>query len=130
MHLLSGLLTSYWFIKDAKRKKRITSWMMIKYYTHRIWRITLPYMLALFLSVSLTRYLGKGPFYPNEGFESQQCRTRWWTNLLYINNVYNADDNVEKMVCFSSSRTYMVIATFNHVIFTFILNLSLNLVPR
>ena len=36
--LLSGLLTSYSFLKEANKAKRIKISFMIKYYVHRYWR--------------------------------------------------------------------------------------------
>ena len=37
-------------------------------------------------SATLTRFLGNGPFYPNDGFEKNSCKNNWWYNLLYVNN--------------------------------------------
>ena len=48
-------------------------------------------MLVLMISAALTPYLGTGPFYPKDGFELDRCRTTWWTNLLYINNLIKCD---------------------------------------
>ncbi len=81
--LISGLLTSYLFMREVKgQNKPITFGLMAKYYLHRIWRITPAYMLVLFFSIALSRYLGDGPFYPKNGFEINFCRDTWWTNLL------------------------------------------------
>ena len=66
------------------KQKKITIGLMIKYYIHRLWRITPPYMLALFFSVALSRYLGDGPLYPSVGFEINYCKETWWANLLVI----------------------------------------------
>ena len=48
-------------------------------------------MLVLMVSATLTRYFGKGPLYPADGFEVNQCKDTWWTNLLYINNFAKTD---------------------------------------
>jgi hypothetical protein len=50
-------------------------------------RITPPYALVILFSVTLTKYLGRGPVYPKDGFETSDCATNWWRNLLYINNI-------------------------------------------
>ncbi len=76
-------MTSYLFMNEIQeKKKKITFGFMFKYYFHRLWRITPTYMIVLFFSASLTRYLGDGPLYPSEGFEINQCKESWWTNLL------------------------------------------------
>ena len=43
-------------------------------------------MIVLMISATLTKYMGQGPLYPKDGFEIDQCKDTWWTNLLYINN--------------------------------------------
>ncbi|XP_069123536.1 nose resistant to fluoxetine protein 6-like [Argopecten irradians] len=92
---LSGLLVSYLFMKEMKREKGRINWFM--FYFHRIWRLTPAYMLVLFLNMSLFRYLGDGPGWPNDGIEAT-CRETWWTNLLYINNIYK-----RRKMCFGWS---------------------------
>ena len=62
---------------------------MLKYYLHRVWRITPPYMCVLMFNACLSRYLSTGPFYPLNGFETNFCSNSWWTNLLYLNNLVN-----------------------------------------
>lgn len=85
--LLSGLLTSYLFMKEmAKRNGNLSVNLMVKFYVHRIWRITPPYMLCVMVAGCLTQYLGTGPNYPNTNGLDPNCKTKWWTNLLYINN--------------------------------------------
>ena len=45
-------------------------------------------MLVLGAHTALAYYLGDGPLWPTieEGMEPN-CKTSWWTNLLYINNL-------------------------------------------
>ena len=52
----------------------------------------------LLFEATLTRYLGNGPMYPQQGFEIDMCKSTWWTNLLYVNNLIYVD----KMVIFWS----------------------------
>ncbi|XP_021346367.1 nose resistant to fluoxetine protein 6-like, partial [Mizuhopecten yessoensis] len=87
---LSGLLVSYLFMKEMKREKGRINWFM--FYFHRFWRLTPPYMLMLFIDMSLFRYVGDGPFWSKEGTDGKFCRSSWWTNLLYINNVVKTDE--------------------------------------
>lgn len=51
-------------------------------------------MLVLMVSATLTKYMGSGPNYPKEGFEINSCKTTWWTNLLYVNNLVETDKSV------------------------------------
>lgn len=53
-------------------------------------------MLTMMFSATLTKYLGSGPFYPQTGFEVDQCES-WWTNLLYINNFVKTDKMVRNI---------------------------------
>jgi peptidoglycan/LPS O-acetylase OafA/YrhL len=84
-------------MKETSRGKKINVSFIIKYYVHRYIRITPPYMVMVFISLTLTKYIGSGPFYPPEGFEPSECKYNWWHNLLYINNLYDPF----KMVFFS-----------------------------
>lgn len=55
-------------------------------------------MFTLILSANISKYLGSGPFFPTNGFESQEnCETYWWTNLLYINNFIKSEKMVNKL---------------------------------
>ncbi|XP_060069287.1 nose resistant to fluoxetine protein 6-like [Ylistrum balloti] len=86
---LSGLLVSYLFMREMDKTKGKMNWAM--FYFHRFWRLTPPYMLVLFVEVTLTRYFNDGPFWPEGGFERDFCEDTWWTNLLYINNLVKTD---------------------------------------
>lgn len=87
--VLSGMLTSYLFIRELNKPgAKLTVLFMVKYYFHRFWRLTPPYMIILMISANLSRYFGDGPFFPKDGFEYNMCKDKWWTNLLYINNFF------------------------------------------
>jgi hypothetical protein len=51
-------------------------------------------MIIIMFSAVLTKYLGNGPFFPNEGFEKDECKNTWWTNLLFVNNFLELEDGV------------------------------------
>jgi hypothetical protein len=42
----------------------------------------------------MTKYLGTGPIYPQNGFEISECRTCWWKNVLYMNNFASLNNTV------------------------------------
>ena len=44
------------------------------------------------ISLNLSPYLGNGPLYPDEGFESKECKYQWWANILYLNNFYKPEN--------------------------------------
>ena len=93
---LSGFLVAYMAVDELANKGRI-NWGL--YYFHRIWRLTPSYAFVLFIYVALSPYMGSGPMWNTYqatlGFTnttpSNACSKYWWTNLLYINNLYPAD---------------------------------------
>ena len=53
-------------------------------------------MIVLGTYVSLFYYIGEGPYWPDN--MDQNCRTNWWINILYLNNVLATDKGV-RVVC-------------------------------
>jgi len=79
-------------MKESEKANNIIRFGFIfKYYIHRFWRITPPYMIIVMISACLTKYFGNGPFFAPDGFEINQCRESWWTNLLYVNNLVRTE---------------------------------------
>ncbi|XP_053380228.1 nose resistant to fluoxetine protein 6-like [Mercenaria mercenaria] len=103
--VLSGLLVSYLSLREMKKRGAPLKFNWLLFYFHRYWRLTPPYMLLLMLYVPTMRYWGDGPFWPQKGVDVDECKDTWWTNLLYINNVYKSDKQVSKQVQFFSVRT-------------------------
>ena len=87
---LSGLLVAYLTLREMKRKNGCFPFLM--YYLHRYLRLTPTYAFVLFFIWLLMMYLADGPVFPATAWEGsdhyQNCQKYWWTNLLYINNVY------------------------------------------
>ena len=44
-------------------------------------------MLMIMVTACLTRYMGVGPYYPTDSVLDYFCRTHWWINLIYLNNL-------------------------------------------
>ncbi|KAL8596761.1 hypothetical protein ACOMHN_053857 [Nucella lapillus] len=87
--VLSGLLVGYLSLKEMKKNNGSMNW--IKFILHRFWRLTPAYMLVIFVYLSLWRYWGSGPLWDSNDPDSQNCKTSWWTNMLYINNFFLTD---------------------------------------
>ncbi|XP_033118097.1 nose resistant to fluoxetine protein 6-like [Anneissia japonica] len=95
---LSGLLVTYLTLNYMKKNNGRINWVM--FYVHRYLRLTPVYMLVIFIYTTLTPYFGTGSLYsytfdpnPAPGVENQltYCQDYWWTNLLYINNLYPSE---------------------------------------
>lgn len=48
------------------------------------------YALVIGFVATLYPYLGSGPYSGYLGHSAQNCKSNWWTNLLYVNNFVNA----------------------------------------
>jgi peptidoglycan/LPS O-acetylase OafA/YrhL len=87
---LSGALVSYLTLREMERKKG--RFPVITYYLHRYLRLTMVYAFLLFFWWTLTVHLGNGPTWRKAaGVDSDlqnNCEKYWWTNFLYINNLY------------------------------------------
>ncbi|XP_046563521.1 nose resistant to fluoxetine protein 6-like [Haliotis rubra] len=93
--LLSGCLVCYLFLKESKKSitGRPTVKQMVLYYVHRYWRLTPVYMIFIMAYTGLLRHLVEGPLPTADKLKhSDYCRSNWWTNLLYINNIYKNDE--------------------------------------
>jgi hypothetical protein len=90
---LSGFLTTTLFVRQVKKEKKVSLRLMFLYYIHRYIRLTPTFLLVVMISINLTPYFGSGPAYPTqEGFESPQCRSKyWWTSIVYVGNIVKPD---------------------------------------
>ena len=60
-------------------------------YFHRIYRIWPSYMLCIMISYKLSVYVWSGPVWGAFKYMTGLCDGRWWTNLLYIDNLFGRD---------------------------------------
>ena len=88
--LMSGLLVTYLTLRHMDRRNG--KFPLLPYYIHRLLRITPVYAFVLFSYWLLTVHLADGPIWQQTiGSGSdfyKSCERYWWTNLLYINNIY------------------------------------------
>ena len=83
---LSGVLVAYLTLRQMKRKKG--RFPFLHYYVHRYLRLTPTYAFVLFFAWFLTTHIAAGPSFLLVDAFGPACSKYWWTNLLYINNLY------------------------------------------
>ena len=86
---MSGVLVAYLTFRQMKRRNGRFPYVM--YYVHRYLRLTPVYAFVLFFTWFLIMHLGDGPNYKAQwigGVAWNNCEKYWWTNFLYINNLY------------------------------------------
>ena len=88
--LMSGLLVTYLTMRQMNKQKG--RFPLLMYYIHRILRITPAYIFVLFSYWLLTVHFADGPLWRETIGDGsafyESCERYWWTNLLYINNIY------------------------------------------
>ena len=89
---LSGLLMAFLTLRQmARRQGRFYKrFPFLMYYLHRYLRLTPTYAFVVFFWWFMTTYLADGPYYSTvvNTLQAQHCEKYWWTNFLYINNLY------------------------------------------
>ncbi len=83
---LSGVLVAYLTLKEMK--KNDGRFPFLQYYIHRYLRITPTYAFVIFFSAYLSVHLAVGPYMSLIDALGPACSKYWWTNLIYINNLY------------------------------------------
>ncbi|XP_068672762.1 nose resistant to fluoxetine protein 6-like isoform X1 [Montipora foliosa] len=86
---LSGLLVAY--IALRRMEKDNGKIQTFQFYFHRFYRLTPAYMFVLLFYSKLLGFLSEGPIWFKYQ-KNEECDKHWWTNLLYINNIYPGKD--------------------------------------
>ncbi|CAB3388149.1 Hypothetical predicted protein [Cloeon dipterum] len=87
--VLSGFLVTYIYCTDAIKGRKFN---VIQYYVYRYLRLTVPVAVMVLFVAFVVYHIGRGPQWNTLlGFQSQICREKWWTTLLYINNFADYD---------------------------------------
>lgn len=90
---LSGFLAAHrmaaYLDKLNGRKHSSVKWVL-GHYLLRLWRLTPLYMYVLAVYFFVLPQTGSGPFWALWQHQDTytRCAEHWWTNLLYINNLY------------------------------------------
>jgi hypothetical protein len=69
------------------------------FYLHRVLRIMPPYVFCLLLWWKIGVMMGTGPFWMKWNQFAYRCDRYWWTNVLFINNLFPYD-STEGDQCF------------------------------
>ncbi len=83
---LSGVLVSYLTLREIGRLKG--RFPILAYYIHRYLRLTPAFAFVTFFAWFLHRHLTVGPYSALKDPFKKECSKYWWTNLIYINNIY------------------------------------------
>jgi len=83
---LSGVLVAYLTLKEMRRLDG--RFPFLHFYIHRYLRLTPTLAFVMFFAWFLTDHLSYGPFMALYNPFGVVCSKYWWTNLLYINNLY------------------------------------------
>lgn len=84
--VLSGVLVAYLTLRQMQKGKG--RFPFASFYVHRFLRLTPTYAFMLFFAWFLTVHFSYGPNITLIDPFAANCRKYWWTNFLYINNIY------------------------------------------
>jgi len=88
---LSGLLVGYLGMRQITKSRGKLPILLM--YIQRYLRLTPAYAFMILFSVGFLKFFGAGPYWREYvDIQKSQCITNWWTNLLYINNVYPVEN--------------------------------------
>ncbi|GAM20720.1 hypothetical protein SAMD00019534_038950 [Acytostelium subglobosum LB1] len=98
--MLSGFLVAHTVLVQLDKREEsgkgsgLLFWL--QYVVHRLLRLSPLYYFLLFVLWQLSPMFGSGPLWYQYNVSSS-CDQYWWTNLLYINNMYPATLDQECM---------------------------------
>ncbi|XP_014679181.1 PREDICTED: uncharacterized protein LOC106819035, partial [Priapulus caudatus] len=91
--VVGGMQVMYWTIKKLENGEGRTVSFWIHYYFDRMVRIVpiFGYSMLIFSSV-ISRRLN-APIYTLEGTAPNDCKSYWWSSLLFIHNFYPLEES-------------------------------------
>jgi peptidoglycan/LPS O-acetylase OafA/YrhL len=95
---ISGFLACYImlkkFYKMLEQKQYVRYLKSIPFiYLNRFLRLTPTYFFVLLMYLKIVPLLSSGPFWNILDNDQSFCNQYWWTNLLYINNLYPTENH-------------------------------------
>ena len=83
---LSGVLVAYLVLRQMEKSNG--RFPFLPFYIHRYLRLTPTYVFVVFFAWFITPYISYGPGLSFGNPLGANCPRYWWTNFLYINNLY------------------------------------------
>jgi peptidoglycan/LPS O-acetylase OafA/YrhL len=83
---LAGFLHSFSFMK-TDREEMFTARNLAYYWSKKILRFLPLVVVTLLLALFIVPLIGSGPVWESYEQAIEPCRTAWWTNLLFVNNI-------------------------------------------
>ncbi|XP_053616969.1 nose resistant to fluoxetine protein 6-like isoform X2 [Plodia interpunctella] len=92
--IMSSFLLAHKLLQQRRRGEPVKFFSTVfETMFNRFIRMSPSYFMVLWFASSWWERLGDGPLWTSlVGAESAICRNKWWTHLLYLNNVVYADD--------------------------------------
>ncbi|XP_039606416.1 O-acyltransferase like protein isoform X2 [Polypterus senegalus] len=91
--LIGGLLSVQSLLTLIKNSKgKGIFWIVVKYVLNRYKRIQPLHLYTVCLCVGLLPVMQKGSFWNFAEMQTENCKRRWWTNLLLINNFFESSE--------------------------------------
>ncbi|XP_050353206.1 O-acyltransferase like protein-like [Nymphalis io] len=118
--ILSSFLLAYnvMFSLDTDPKKKLNLRMWWQMILHRIVRIMPLNMFVVGLCATWWRFSSDGPLWTSLiEAESARCRRKWWTHVLFINNLVSPDDRCLVQTWFLAADMQLYIVTSLLLIF-------------
>lgn len=87
--VISGFLVAYLLIAELQKHQGKQNWFLFIF--HRLIRICPIYFIVFIFYLNLMRYMGSGALWPLFWTKYENLCDHWWTNLLFISNIYPPD---------------------------------------
>lgn len=84
----SGFLQTFSFLQRDQEQNMFTCKNMSTYYFRKVFRYMPLNIIAMLFVLHGLPYLGSGPVWNYYDKLVAPCQTYWWTNVLWVNNVY------------------------------------------
>lgn len=90
--VMSGALATVGILKTLDKTKGQLNLIMM--YVHRYVRLTPTYAIMVGMGATIFNYVGNGPGWDTVETSEEKCRKYWWTNILYVNNLFHIGEMV------------------------------------
>jgi peptidoglycan/LPS O-acetylase OafA/YrhL len=85
---VSGFLQAFAFMQKDKNGSMFTLEAIFSYYFRKLMRYVPLNIVAMLALLYVLPLLGDGPVWNKFAVATQGCNTYWWTNIVWISNVY------------------------------------------